>query len=419
MTEKIPTEDLKSLGMSLDITNFKNLCLSLTPEIAIMVRGRHGIGKSQIVYQIARDLRDDFYKDEDNCKRMVEVLKNEPGIKKILDKNGGKWHYELGIPVIERRLSQMTEGDIIGLPLMEGVGTEFKPVTWLINSCNFPVVLFLDELNRAIKGVEQATFQLADSKAFYGNLLHSGTRIYIAVNIGSAYAVEDFDPAAISRCAVVDLEPSVDEFLAYAREVAEYFLPEFISINRDALEHKQAFEANKKYPDRRAWIRLDQQLRHANLYNDVENLKFLHISAAMVGFHYGNMYWDYCKKNKLNVSGEDVAKNWIQIRHRMPKNEIVRHQKFVELSHRVGTYLKEIKIENDDAEKTKLKEFVSLVGPNIRQFFEDAPAETTISLWAQYSSNKDCFFGLHSHIRDVITKKITNTTIPKSQKNNS
>jgi hypothetical protein len=57
--------------------------------------------------------------------------------------------------------------------------------------------------------------------------------------------------------------------------------------------------------------------------------------------------------------------------------------------------------------------------PNIRQFFEDAPAETTISLWAQYSSNKDCFFGLHSHIRDVITKKITNTTIPKSQKNNS
>jgi hypothetical protein len=43
----------------------------------VMVRGRHGIGKSQVAYQTADDL---------------------------------------GLEVVERRASQMTEGDLLGLP---------------------------------------------------------------------------------------------------------------------------------------------------------------------------------------------------------------------------------------------------------------------------------------------------------------
>ena len=46
-------------------------------KFPILIRGRHGIGKSTIVYQIAE---------------------------------------QRGLPVVERRASQMTEGDLLGLP---------------------------------------------------------------------------------------------------------------------------------------------------------------------------------------------------------------------------------------------------------------------------------------------------------------
>ena len=62
-------------AISLSMGDFQKLAVAFDPEIPLMIRGRHGIGKSQSVYQIAA---------------------------------------KLGLPVIERRLSQMTEGDKIG-----------------------------------------------------------------------------------------------------------------------------------------------------------------------------------------------------------------------------------------------------------------------------------------------------------------
>lgn len=400
MSEKNKKIDT-ALAMTLDISKFKNLCRKFSPEIAIMVRGRHGIGKSQVVYQVAELLRDDFYKSPENCAAMLAALKGEPSVSKKLKKsNSPSWNYEMGLPVIERRLSQMTEGDIIGLPLLDGHGTEFRPVLWLINGCLFPVVLFLDELNRAIKGVEQATFQLADSKAFYGNLLNSGTRIYIAINIGASYTVEEFDPAAISRYAVIDLEPSVDEFLAHSRERCNPLMPEFIAANRSALEHREEnFEPNKKYPDRRAWVRLDEQLTYSGLYDTPNDVSFLHMAASMVGFHYGNMYWDHVKNNQFSVTGEEIAKNWMSVRKRVPTDSTVRQQKFIEMSNRVGDYLKDNKINTD------------LVGPQLKQFFTDCPAECVIVTWNIISKNKANFYGLHPHVSDIVIQRTTGQTI--------
>ena len=390
------TKKLESLAMALDIRKFKNLCRSFTADMAVMVRGRHGIGKSEVVYQIAGDLRHDFYKDPANCAAMVAALKNEPSVAKKLAKSGGVWTYEMGIPVVERRLSQMTEGDIIGLPFLEGSGTEFRPVTWLMNGCHFPVVLFLDELNRAIKGVEQATFQLADSKAFYGNLLHSGTRIYIAVNIGASYAVEEFDPAAISRYAVIDLEPTIDEFIEFARSRCNPFLPEFISSNHSALEHREEiFEPNRKYPDRRAWVKLDHQLTSAGLYDNPTDLTFLHMCASMVGFHYGNLYWGHVKNNQFNISGKEIAHNWLKVRDKMPKDDTIRQQKFIELSNRVGEYLKDNKIDPKE------------VAPHLKQFLIDCPSECCVTTWNLLSKNKENFYAIHSSISDVVIKRIT------------
>ena len=74
----------------------------------VLLRGRHGIGKSQVVYQLA------------------DVL---------------------GLPVVERRASQMTEGDLVGLPKTDGNITSFCPPDWFKMACVEPVVLVLVEVD--------------------------------------------------------------------------------------------------------------------------------------------------------------------------------------------------------------------------------------------------------------------------------
>ena len=89
--------------MAIDFKTF----LSLVPHVInsrfpVLIRGRHGIGKSTIVYQQAK---------------------------------------QLGLPVVERRASQMTEGDLLGLPKVEGNVTQWLAPEWLHRACNEPVVL--------------------------------------------------------------------------------------------------------------------------------------------------------------------------------------------------------------------------------------------------------------------------------------
>ena len=53
-----------------------------------------------------------------------------------------------GLPVVERRASQMTEGDLVGLPSVEGNRTSFNPPDWFKQACEEPVCLFLDEVDQ-------------------------------------------------------------------------------------------------------------------------------------------------------------------------------------------------------------------------------------------------------------------------------
>ena len=80
----------------MDIKTFKTIVPKLPPHIAVLVTGATGIGKSDIFHQIADTI---------------------------------------GLEIIDRRLSQMTEGDIIGLPSLEG-GVGFKP-RYRLNKVSF------------------------------------------------------------------------------------------------------------------------------------------------------------------------------------------------------------------------------------------------------------------------------------------
>ena len=267
--------------MAIDFKTFSSIINPiLNAKFPVLVRGRHGIGKSTIVYQKAE---------------------------------------ELGLPVVERRASQMTEGDLLGLPkVAKGVTTWCAP-DWLAEACSKPVVLFLDEVDRATMEVRQGIFELCDSRKIAGHTLHKDTLIFACVNggeHGSQYQVGEMDPAELDRYTVFDVEPSVEDWLAWAKGRIATEIFDFINHNHKHLEHNDDYEPNKVYPSRRSWERLSQTLSGLD---SIENGTTLyHVATAFVGFEAAAAFNDFMAKYERQVTIEnlldegrfDLVKSW-------------------------------------------------------------------------------------------------------------
>ena len=260
--------------MAVDFKTFNSFVKAIADaRYPVMIRGRHGIGKSELVYQFA-----------------------------------ARWN----MPVVERRASQMTEGDLVGLPIIDGDTTSWNPPDWYKEACRKPVVLFMDEIDRATTEVRQGFFQLADSRTLNGHRLHPDTLLFAAVNGGvhaAQYQVNDMDPAELDRWTVFDVEPSVEDWLDYANNRVNAIIVDFIRHNRLHLEHTKDFEPGKVYPSRRSWERLSRTIDAASLLsgeykshlNSVYNL-----ACGFVGFEAAVALRDFADKYENQVSPDDI-----------------------------------------------------------------------------------------------------------------
>lgn len=387
-----------TLSLPISMKNMQRMMALLSAERTLVVRGKHAVGKSEGIYQGAAQRRADFYKSPENCQAMVRAL---GGSVPYLNARNRLtvWTYENGVPVIERRLSQMTEGDIIGLPVMEpgNKSTQFRPVDWLIQSCEFPVVLFLDERNRALEGVKQAVFQLADSKAFYGNRLHAETFVAIAENIGDAYTVNQSDPAEVSRGAIVELNPSKAEWIDYITSRCDMSLVEFIRQNEKHIEHDGIFEANKKYPDRRAWMALDEELRTHKLYDNVEDPMFYVLTGAFVGLEVAGLFKKFCAERDRQVGAADILKDWDKCKEKIgtTSNEI-----FVELIAKIGDWIAK------DGNILSPDQAIELA-----RFMFDLPAEPRMTLWGKLQKSAKNLVQIHGLIMQLVVQTASGGSI--------
>lgn len=363
------------------------LLRALSPEIPLCIRGVHGIGKSTVVHDAAKDMRDDFYKDPENAAKF-------------------NWTYEQGLPVVERRLSQLTEGDLTGMPSLDADRrtTVFKPCDWLIDACDRPVVLFLDERNRALEGVKQAVFQIMDSRAFYGHKLHPGTRVVVAENVGDLYTVQQYDPAEVSRAATVELVPEVSELLDYMRRInCDERTIAFLNSHRQHVEYnpnvvekgRAAYDSKKKYPDRRAWVRLDKECRKLNLLNHPESPLFYPFVASMVGIEAATAFVKFVKEYKFEVTAEEILKDWDAAKLKLGKTaEEISATKYLELIEMVIAF----------AAKNKLQKSQ---GEQIRKFALDLPHEHRMNFFSKLQKCPMNLVMVTNFIGDIIMKTVT------------
>ena len=316
--------------MAIDFATF----VKVAPHVAsvrkpVLIRGRHGVGKSEIVYQTAA---------------------------------------AIAMPVVERRASQMTEGDLVGLPSTDGNTTSFNPPDWFKTACYNPVVLFLDEVDRATIEVRQGIFELTDSRKLNGHVLHPDTLIFAAVNggeHGDQYQVGEMDPAELDRWTVFDVEPTVEDWLAYSKDKVDGIIWDFINQNRNHLEHTGDFEPNKVYPSRRSWFRLNECFAQANLLaEDADTSVLFPLATGFVGFEAAVSFKDFVDNYERQVTVEDILDDG-KI-HLVEKFGINDHNALVE------------KMEAKDLFSAPLEQGQV---ENLARYFMTVPSEVGMKLW--------------------------------------
>lgn len=268
----------------------------------VMMRGRHGIGKSAVVYQLVDDIG--YNAAEKSCM----FMKGNESLDLVPYK------------VIERRVSQMTEGDLLGIPDQEGfdingkLASKFRPFAWLVEACTAPVVLFLDELDRGIQEVRQGFFELADSRKIAGWELHPGTVIVSAINGGgddaANYQVNELGLAEADRWATFDLKPSVEDFINWGKKGnLNSLVMEFITAEHDHLEHNGAIEPGAKYPSRRSWKRLNDCLESSGFLDedtkDTRAIRFM--GDSFVGIEAAGSFADFVDTYQFQVTPDDIV----------------------------------------------------------------------------------------------------------------
>lgn len=276
----------------MDIVTLQKIAPRLPPEMAILLRGPTGIGKSQITQAIAKSL---------------------------------------GLPVIDVRGSTMDESKVTGIPDFEA-GKAFKKAmfllpSWYVRACQEPVVLFLDEMNRANPQVLQAFFQVVLDRCLGNDAngeplpLHTDTRVMAAVNFGSEYEVVEMDPALLRRFWTVDIEPDHLQWCDWANKA------ELASVLVDFIrQHPQHWRVDpgagkvtpgQILPNPASWHRFNISVNHMGLNLDEiagrkDDGTVYAVLRGFVGTEAAISFIDFMEKYQSIISAEDLLNGKVE-----------------------------------------------------------------------------------------------------------
>ncbi len=255
---------------SINTTELEEI-LNLTPSSQnILLVGRHGIGKSEILTE---------------------------------------YFEEKGMKVIPLFLGQMADpGDLIGLPYFnhDTGHTEYYPPYWFPLD-DKPIVLFLDELNRARPELMQTVMDLALNRKLAGKKLPEGSQIIAAVNAGEEYQVEELDPALVSRFNVYFFNPQFTDWMNWAnKNKLDSRVIRFLKENQLMLDGKESAgedDVNNffKTPDRRAWKKVSDVLTNVPQLEE----KHIKLVAGIVGKDAAVSFIIHSKKTEKENFGID------------------------------------------------------------------------------------------------------------------
>ena len=296
------------MSIIINISELKET-LEFTPSTQnIMLVGKHGIGKSEILTS---------------------------------------YFNSKGMKVVTLFLGQMADpGDIIGIPSKvekqdaDGKATsrtDFTPPYWFPQD-DQPIVLFLDELNRARPEILQTVMDLTLNRKLAGKALPEGSHVISAVNDGDEYQITDLDPALVSRFNIYEFKPTVEEWLNWAvSQGLDERVINFIQDNPTWLDGDSSdYKGLEKSADRRAWKHV------SDIMLKVKDIKDIHkrIIAGIVGAGAAAAFIQSTLQHKA-ITGKDLLLKYDKVIKTVEKYQL---HEFAILNESVFRFLENTKL---------------------------------------------------------------------------
>jgi len=282
---------------------------------AILLIANHGVGKSEVVKQVAN---------------------------------------KLGVPCVDFRLSENDAGDLKGMPFHVNGRTVFAPPEFMpittedaqkikemlnltedisLGRYGDKGILFLDEINRASREVQQAAFELVLDRRMNFRSLPDGWRVVAAVNgEDSIYSVNSLDPAFLSRFFVINFEPTREEWFEHARDIGVHqAIIDFHRRHDDLLDPSREYlvectkDGIKKVHDRRAWVMFSStlnkmekdfeagQLEETPLSKGAASLNYLtRVAYGYVGTVAGNRFKAFIESDYKSLDADTILNHWMK-----------------------------------------------------------------------------------------------------------
>ena len=237
-------------------------------KITPMLWGRAGIGKSEVVLEVCKEIAKDF---------KIEFTTEYD----LFDKE----HFGM----VDLRLGTQEVGDLIGIPRTNKVvlscGKEAERTIWALPSW-FPIdpdskgIIFLDELNRGRLEVIQAIFQLVLNRRLHTHKLPEGWSIVSACNpSGDNYFVNELDEALLDRFVNLQFTPEIKEWIEFGKNTGHISLgiTDFIEKYPQALGTNYNALPIEIKPTPRSWEMLTKML------DGLEKDLWLEVASALIG----------------------------------------------------------------------------------------------------------------------------------------
>lgn len=272
---------------------------------------------------------------------------------------------QLQIGFVHLHLATQEVGDLVGLLIKKDDGTvEHARPEWFPTSGSG--IVFLDECNRAHPDVIQSIFSFITSKTIHRHVLPPGWKIVAAGNYDSdEFQVTNTQDAAwMSRFCHIELQPTAQEFVAYAEKKNALDVANFISEHPEALEVKKRSTHNLNItPDRRAWLEMAAPLETVEMEPEVR----MELYSGIIGPTAAALFMNWKKTSEKRISIKQVLSNYKSVRKRITDAQGEKETRFDLLSAVVDELLSELS-ENKDLVTDKNYN-------NLVAFMSDIPLE--------------------------------------------
>lgn len=287
----------------MNVEQTKRTLMGIPPRKSVLIESDRGLGKSEVVAQTTQALSE-----------------------------------KLGVPfnLIDFRLAQCEVADVIGMMRHVDTGEIIRTVykdgkkeseiktlknvtvhdfaEWFPQDSDSHGFLFLDELFRAPRDLQNAVMELALDYRYHFKELPIGWRVIAASNDNmDIYSGSFPDPALYDRFLKIKFKPTVPEWLAYARSIRVHrAVTQYISkFTADLMPEN--IEVGKISPSPRSWVSLSDCIKYMTENGD-EVLKdldyFLLLAKGYLGDTVSLNFIEYIRKNYKIFTGEDILNKW-------------------------------------------------------------------------------------------------------------